>query len=177
MKTQQKKKKKKGTPRRENGAGIKDRKLAGGRQVYLTPTTPLSMVSKSQVLHVRVLPVRTECAPSSTAHLHMGAVVQQIQVRGERTGVWLRGKAAPPPGLHIHGPGVDRTPGPQEGTVAKDAPDGLGKQRLQGREKASGGRKELSHTGSLLFGLCSQGFGKKIHHFWLQANGAGVGLW
>lgn len=112
----------------------------------------------------------------STSHLDFGAMIQQIQVWGKSVGVWLRGEALPLPVLHVHSSGVDRAPSPQEGPVAKDALNSLRKQGLQGREKVSGGRKELLHTGSLLFGLCFQRFGEKIHHFWLQTHRAGVGL-
>lgn len=115
--------------------------------------------------------------PRWMSHLDVGAVVQQIQVGGECTGVWLWGKAQPRRALHVHSPGVDGAPGPPQGAVAKDALNGLRKQRLQGGEKASRRRKELPHVASLLPGLCFQRAGKKIHHFRLQTNWAGVGLW
>ena len=111
------------------------------------------------------------------SHLDVGAVVQQIQVGGECAGVWLWGKAQQRRALHVHSPGVDGAPGPPQGAVAKDGLNGLGKQRLQGGEKASRRRKELLHVAFLLPGLCFQRVGKKIHHFWLQTNWAGVGLW
>lgn len=86
-------------------------------------------------------------------HLDGGAVVQQIQVGGECTGVGLSGKALPGPLLHVHSPGVYGAPSPQQGAIAKDALNSLGKQRLQRRKEVSGGRKELPHAGSLLSGL------------------------
>lgn len=110
-------------------------------------------------------------------YLDVGAVVQQIQVGGERAGVWLWGKAQQRWALHVHSPGVDGAPGPPQGAVTKDGLNGLRKQRLQRGEKASRRRKELPHVASLLPGLCFQRVGKKIHHFRLQTNWAGVGLW
>lgn len=71
-------------------------------------------------------PNRT-CVLLSTSHLDVWAVIEQIQVWSERVGVWLYGKASPPPGLHVHSSGVDGAPSPQEGTVAKDALNSLGK--------------------------------------------------
>lgn len=110
-------------------------------------------------------------------YLHVWAVIQQIQIRGKRIGVWLCRKALPLCVLHVHSSGVECAPSPHEGTVAKDALNSLRKQRLQGREEISGGSKELLHVDSLLFRFGFQRFGKKIHHFWLQTNRAGVGLW
>lgn len=81
-------------------------------------------------------------------------MIQQVQVWSERTGVRLCRKAFPPPGPQVHGSGVDGAPSPQQGTVAEDAVNSLHKQRLQRREKVSGGSKELLHMGSLLFSLC-----------------------
>lgn len=90
----------------------------------------------------------------SASHLDVRAVIQQIQVWSKRTGVGLCRKAFLFPRPQVHSSGVDSAPGPQEGTVAEDAVNGLCKQRLQGREKVSGGSEKLLHMGSLLFSLC-----------------------
>lgn len=87
------------------------------------------------------------------SHLHMWAVIQQVQERSKRTRVRLCGKALLPPGPQVHSPGVHRAPGPQEGSVAENAVHRLCKQRLQGREEASSGGKQVLHSGSLLFRL------------------------
>lgn len=165
---------------RANGVGKEDRSIPDGRQVYLKPTTPFPVVSlifkiTGSTCQSLSYENRT-CVPLSTSHLDTWAVIQQIQVWGEGAGVWLCGEALPLPTLHVHSSGVDGAPSPQEGTVAEDALDGLGKQRLQRGEEVSGGSEELLHTDSLLSGFCFQRLGKKIHHFRLQTNGAGIGL-
>lgn len=145
---------------------------------------PLVIVRAVADEYLLVLSTPGSCSDFITAsflikscfYLDLWAVIQQIQVWGECTGVWLCRKALPPPELHVHSSGVDGAPRPQEGAVAKDVLNSLRKQRLQGREKVSGGSKELLHVGSLLSGLCFQRFGKKIHHFRLQTNRAGVRL-
>ncbi|KAL0615635.1 hypothetical protein AAY473_016091 [Plecturocebus cupreus] len=61
----------------------------------------------------------------------MWAMIQQVQVWSECTGVRLCRKAFPLPGPQVHGSGVNSAPSPQQGTVAKDAVNSLHKQRLQ----------------------------------------------
>lgn len=88
------------------------------------------------------------------SHLDMWAVVEQIQVGGERARVWLHRKAVLPHGPQVHSSGVHSAPGPQKRTVAENAVHRLHKQRLQGSEEGSGGGKEVLHVGSLFLRLC-----------------------